>query len=140
MRQLKIKRLKEWGNRRFNYRVIVDGQELFEIANGQERTLTVDNVTTLQAKLMWCGSKELDITTDKEEIKEIRIKANKGLTITFPLTAFVILMTCCVINIIIPDNGLKVYMTSILVGVIVYALALVTIWRNRFLDIELLKE
>ena len=141
MGQLKIKRLKEWANRRFSYKIIVDGQEQFEIANGQERILTVDNTTTLQAKLMWCGSEKINIMVDEEQkIKEVRVKANKGPNIHFPFIALTILIICGVINLVYPDNGLKGAITSILVGVIIYALALVTIWRNKFLDIELVTE
>lgn len=141
MGQLKIKRLKEWANRRFNYKIIVDGQERFDIANGQERILTVDNTTTLQAKLMWCGSEKVNITADREQqIKEIRIKANKGPNIRFPFFALTVLILCSVINLAYPDNQFKEAITSILVGVIIYAIALVTIWRNKFLDIELVTE
>jgi hypothetical protein len=141
MGQLKIKRLKEWANRRFNYKIIVDGQERFDIANGQERILTVDNTTTLQAKLMWCGSEKVNIAADREQqVKEIRIKVNKGPNIRFPFFALTVLILCSVINLAYPDNQFKEAITSILVGVIIYAIALVTIWRNKFLDIELVTE
>ena len=53
MRQLKITRLKEWANKRFNYTIVVDGQEQFEIANGQEKLVIIEKATTLQAKLMF---------------------------------------------------------------------------------------
>jgi hypothetical protein len=53
MRELKITRLEEWANRRFNYTIVVDGQEQFEIASGQEKVVTIEKATTLQAKLMW---------------------------------------------------------------------------------------
>jgi len=140
MGQLKITRLKEWANRRFKYKIFVDGQEQFEIANGQERILTVDNGVTIQAKLMWCGSERVNIPTDKGQIKELRIKANKGPNIRFPFFALTVLILCSIINLVYPDNGLKDAMISIIVGVIIYALALLTIWRNKFLDIELVTD
>jgi hypothetical protein len=139
MRQLKITRLKEWANRRFNYTIVVDGQEQFEIANGQEKVVTINKATTLQAKLMWCGSKKIEIKAD-EQLKEIRVKANKGPNILFPAMAFLVLMASSIVNLVYPDNGLKMFMTSVMVGGIAYALALLTIWRNTFLDIELVKE
>jgi hypothetical protein len=49
-------------------------------------------------------------------------------------------MASSIVNLVYPDNGLKMFMTSVMVGGIVYALALLTIWRNTFLDIELVKE
>jgi hypothetical protein len=140
MEQLKIKRLKEWANRRFNYKIIVNGQEEFEIANGQERALTLNNVTTIQAKLMWCGSEQVEIKTDREKIKEIRVMSNKGPNIWFPLTALTILLSSGLVNYVYPDNELKQFTTAILIGVIIYALALVTIWRNKFLNIELVTD
>jgi hypothetical protein len=51
-----------------------------------------------------------------------------------------VLILCSVINLAYPDNQFKEAITSILVGVIIYAIALVTIWRNKFLDIELVTE
>ena len=124
MGQLKITRLKERANRRFKYKILVDGQEQFEIANGQERFLTVDNGATLQAKLMWCGSERVNIPTDKGQIKEVRVKANKGPNIQFPFFALTVLILCSVVNLIYPDNGAKTFMTSIMAGIIIYALFL----------------
>lgn len=140
MGQLKITRLREWANRRFSYKILVDGKEQFEIANGQEKFLTVDNGATLQAKLMWCGSQTVNISAGLGQIKELRVKANKGLNVRFPFFALTVLILCGVVNIVYPDNGAKTFMTSIMVGIIIYALCLLTIWRNKFLDIELVTE
>jgi hypothetical protein len=138
MRQLKITRLKEWANRRFSYKILVDGKEQFEIANGQERFLTIDEGATVQAKIMWCGSRIVDISSDK--VKELRVRGNKGVHILFPILSFIALNICVTINIVYPDNGLKTAVTSIIVGVMIYALCLATIWRNKFLDIELVTD
>ena len=140
MGQLKITRSTEWANRRFKYKIFIDGKEQFEIANGQERFLTVDNGATLQAKLMWCGSERVNIPTDRVQIKELRIKANQGPNIRFPFFALTVLILCSVVNLVYPDNVAKTFMTSIMVGIIIYALCLVTIWRNKFLDIEIVTE
>jgi hypothetical protein len=140
MSQLKITRLKEWAIRRFNYTIVVNGQEQFELANGQEKVVTIDKATTFQAKLMWCGSKKIEIKADEQHLKEIRIKANKGPNILFPVMAFLVLIASSVVNLVYPDNGLKMFMIAIMIGGMIYALALLTIWRNTFLDIELVKE
>jgi hypothetical protein len=107
MSQLKITRLEEWANRRFNYTIVVDGQEQFEIASGQEKVVTIDKATTLQAKLMWCGSKKIEIKADEQQIKEIRVKANKGANLLFPAMAFLVLIASSVVNLVYPDNGLS---------------------------------
>jgi hypothetical protein len=140
MRELKITRLEEWANRRFSYTIVVDGQEQFEIANGQEKVVTIDKATTLQAKLMWCGSKKIEIKADEKQLKAIRVKANKGPNILFPVTAFLVLIASSIVNLVYPDSGFKMFMTSVMVGGMIYALALLTIWRNTFLDIELVRE
>ncbi|GCC50513.1 hypothetical protein SanaruYs_07280 [Chryseotalea sanaruensis] len=140
MAQLKIKRLKEWANKRFSYKVILDGQEHFEIANGQERLISIDNPVTIQAKTMWGSSKKVKVDISNGNIKEIRISANKQTNIRFPIAAFSIVMICSVVNLIYPDNGAKDFMTGLLIGVAVPLLGLLTIWRDRFLDIELVTE
>ena len=140
MTQLKITRLKEWANRRFTYKIIVDGQERFEIENGQERVISVDHPVTIQAKIMWGGSKKISVDVANKEIKEIKISANKQTNIRFPLSAFSIVMICSVVHLIYPNNGAKDFMTGLLIGVIALLLALLTIWRDKFLDIELVTD
>ena len=140
MGQIKIRRLTEWANRRFSYKIFVDGDELFEIANGQEKCVSFDKGATVQAKLLWCGSKTVNLSVDNGQIKELIVKANNGPNIIFPFFALTILILCGVVNIIYPENGAKVYMTSIMVGIIIYALCLLTIWRNKFLDIKLVTD
>jgi hypothetical protein len=140
MGQLKITRSKEWANSKFNYKIFVDGKEQFEIANGQERLLTLDNDATVQAKLMWGGSESVYITLDKGQTVELSVKANKGFNIRFPFFALTISILCIVVNLANPHNGAKIFMTSIMAGIIIYAFCLVTIWRNKFLDIEVLPD
>lgn len=140
MRELKITRLEGWVNRRFNYTIVADGQEQFEIANGQEKVVTIEKATTLQAKLMWCGSKKIEINADEQQVTEIRVKANKGANVLLPAMAFLVLIASSVVNLVYPDSGLKMFMTSVMAGGMFYALALLTIWRNTFLDIELVRE
>lgn len=140
MTQLKITRLKEWANRRFTYKIIVDGQEQFEIENGQERFISVDHPVTIQAKIMWGGSKKISVDVANQEIKEIKISANKQTNIRFPLSAFSIVMICSLVHLIYPNNVAKDFMTGLLIGVIALLLALLTIWRDKFLDIELVTD
>ena len=140
MGQLKITRLKEWANRRFTYKVILDGQEQFEIANGQERLISIDNPVTIQAKIMWGSSKKIKVAVNNDTIKEIRISANKQTNIIYPIVVLSIITTCSVINLVNPDNDAKDFMTGLLIGVAVPLLGLLTIWRDNFLDIELVTD
>jgi hypothetical protein len=140
MGQLKITRLREWANKRFVYKIILDGQEKFEIANGQERLVSIDNAVTVQAKIMWCSSKKVRVDNSDGKIKEIRISANKQTNIRLPIAAFSIVMFCSVVNLIYPDNGAKDFMTGLLIGVVASLIGLLTIWRDKFLDIELVTD
>jgi hypothetical protein len=140
MGQLKITRLREWANKRFAYKIILDGQEKFEIANGQERLVSIDNAVTVQAKIMWGSSKKVKVDNSDDKIKEIRISANKQTNIRLPIAAFSIVMFCSVVNLIYPDNGAKDFMTGLLIGVVASLIGLLTIWRDKFLDIELVTD
>ena len=120
--------------------MILDGQEKFEIANGQERLITINSPVTIQAKIMWGSSKKITIDTDKDELQEIRISANKQTNIKYPIAALSIVMLCAVVNLMYPDNGAKDFMTGLLIGLMVPLIGLLTIWRDKFLDIELVTE
>lgn len=139
MGQLKIKRINEWANKRFTFRIIVEGKEEFEIANGQERIIMIDSPVTLQAKLMWCGSKKINISMDKDSESEVRISSNKQANIRFPIAALSIFTICILVNLIYPENGARDFITGLLAGVMVPLLGFLTIWRNKFIDIELVK-
>lgn len=140
MAQLKITRLKEWANKRFAYKIILNGQEYFEIESGQERLISIENPVTIQAKIMWGSSKKVKVDVSNDKIKEIKISANKRTNIRYPIVAFSIVMICSVVNLIYPNNGAKDFMTGLLIGALVPLLALVTIWRDKFLDIELVTD
>lgn len=140
MKQLTIKRLKEWSNRRFAYKILFDGQEQFELANGQERLIALDQPMTVQAKIMWGSSKKIKVDVNDNTIKEIRIKANKEYNIRLPFTILSIIILCTVVNLLYPDHGIKDFMLGLLLGAMVPLIGLLTIWRDRFLDIELVKD
>jgi hypothetical protein len=140
MTQLTIKRLKEWSNRRFAYKILFDGQEQFELANGQERLIALEQPIIVQAKIMWGSSKKVKVDVSDNAIKEIRIKANKDSSIRLPFTILAIIILCTVVNLLYPDHGIKDFMLGLLLGAMVPLIGLLTIWRDRFLDIELVKD
>ncbi|MCZ8216961.1 MAG: hypothetical protein O9262_12015, partial [Cyclobacteriaceae bacterium] len=119
MTQLTIKRLKEWSNRRFAYKILFDGQEQFELANGQERLIALDQPMTVQAKIMWGSSKKIKVDVNDNTIKEIRIKANKDSSIRLPFTILSIIILCTVVNLLYPDHGIKDFMIGLLLGAMV---------------------
>ena len=140
MNQLKIIRLNEWANKRFSYKILVNGKEQMEIANGQESLLNIEGGSTVQAKIMWCGSKPVTLPANDEIIKELRVSGNKTFNTHFPAVASMVFCVCILVNKFYSSDSAKIILTSIMVGTMIYAVCLVTIWKNKFLDIELVKE
>jgi len=140
MTQLKIIRLNEWANKRFSYKIFVDGKEQLEIANGQESLLNIEGGSTVQAKIMWCGSKPITLPANDEKIKELRVSGNKTFNTHFPAVASMVSCICILVNNFYTSDSAKIILTSIMIATMIFALCLVTIWKNKFLDIELVKE
>ena len=140
MNQLKIIRLNEWANKRFSYKILVNGKEQMEIANGQESLLNIEGGSTVQAKIMWCGSKPVTLPANDENIKELRVSGNKTFNTHFPAVASMVFCVCILVNKFYSRDSAKIILTSIMVGTMMYAVCLVTIWKNKFLDIKLVKE
>lgn len=140
MNQLKIIRLNEWANKRFSYKILVNGKEQMEIANGQESLLNIEGGSTVQAKIMWCGSKPVTLPANDEIIKELRVSGNNNFNTHFPAVASMVFCVCILVNKFYSSDSAKIILTSIMVGTMIYAVCLVTIWKNKFLDIELVKE
>jgi hypothetical protein len=140
MNQLKIIRLNEWANKRFSYKILVNGKEQMEIANGQESLLNIEGGATVQAKIMWCGSEPITLPANDEKINGLRVSGNKTFNTHFPAVASLVFCICILVNKFYTSDSAKIILTCIMIATIIYALCLVTIWKNKFLDIELVKE
>lgn len=136
MIQLKIVRPKEWANRNFNYKILVNGIEQVEIANNEEKLLSVEPDSTIQAKLMWCGSKQVKLTDADNNIKQISISGNKHFNTVLPIVSLTVLMISILVSNFFTDTTSKFILTGIIIGVMIYAVCSITIWRNNVLDIE----
>ena len=137
MGQVKIKRKSEWANKKFPYKVVLDGHELCEISSGEERIITIDKPGTIQAKLRWGGSDKVDMN---EAIKEVKISANRWTNIAVPGIAMLTLFVFGLINFMYPDNEANGFITALLTGFVIGGIGLLTIWNNRFIDIELIAD
>ncbi|MCA6461530.1 MAG: hypothetical protein IM571_10315 [Chitinophagaceae bacterium] len=140
MIQLKIVRPKEWANRNFNYKILVNGKEQVEIANNEEKLLSVEPDSTIQAKLMWCGSKQVKLTNADNNIKQISISGNKNFNTILPIVSLTVLMIAVLVNNFFTDTTSKFILTGIIIVVMIYAVCSITIWRNNVLDIQKLSE
>lgn len=136
MIQLKIVRPKEWANRNFNYKILVNGKEQVEIANNEEKLLSVEPDSTIHAKLMWCGSKQVKLTNADNNIKQISISGNKNFNTILPIVSLTVLMIAVLVSIFFTDATSKLILTLIIIGVMIYAICSITIWRNNVLDIQ----
>lgn len=135
MGQLKVKRIPEWANRRFSYTLVVDGKEITTIANGEEKLLTVTAGATLQAKLMWCGSEKVIVPATAQEIA-VHVATNKGLSLVFPIVALILFAAFGVASLMGIGADATWAFTLLIIGVMGYAVCLLTIWRRKFLTIE----
>lgn len=140
MIQLKIVRPKEWANRNFNYKILVNGKEQVEIANNEEKLLSVEPDSTIQAKLMWCGSKKVKLTNADNNIKKISISGNKNFNTILPIVSLTVLMIAVLVSNFFTDTTSKFILTGIIIVVMIYAVCSITIWRNNVLDIQKLSE
>ena len=140
MIQLKIVRPKEWANRNFNYKILVNGKEQVEIANNEEKLLSVEPDSTIQAKLMWCGSKQVKLTNADNNIKQISISGNKNFNTILPIVSLTVLMIAVLVSNFFTDTTSKFILTGIIIVVMIYAVCSITIWRNNVLDIQKLSE
>lgn len=140
MIQLKIVRPKEWANRNFNYKILVNGKEQVEIANNEEKLLSVEPDSTIQAKLMWCGSKQVKLTNADNNIKQISISGNKNFNTILPIVSLTVLMIAVLVNNFFTDTTSKFILTGIIIVVMIYAVCSITIWRNNVLDMQKLSE
>ena len=77
MSRIKITRLKEWYNRKFNYAIVADGKEILQLADGQAQVVELGNSKMLQAKIIWCGSNKIQLNQPLSDGAEIKVSANK---------------------------------------------------------------
>jgi hypothetical protein len=140
MKQVSVSREKEWANKRFAYKIVINDQEQFELGNGEKKDIVLEKPSTVQAKLMWCGSATIKIDDGNANIKEIRVKANKQVNVVYPFCILLMILLVGIINLVYPENGAKDFMISMLIGLVIPLIGLLTIWRDKFLDIELIKE
>ncbi len=66
-----------WQDRLRSYRVLVDGKEVAEVANGSEiRVDTNPGKHVVQMKIDWCRSKELEVSIEAGETQVLECGPN----------------------------------------------------------------
>jgi hypothetical protein len=140
MKQVSVSRIKEWANRRFSYKILVNDKEMFELGYGEEKSILLEKPITIQAKLMWCGSRKIRLQSEFENIKQVRVKANRFFNVIYPVCILLFISFVSVFNFLYPESEVKNFITGIMVGLIIHLVGMLTVWRNKVLEIELVRE
>ncbi|NBA84299.1 hypothetical protein GVN16_00915 [Emticicia sp. CRIBPO] len=135
MSRIKITRLKEWYNRKFNYAIVADGKEILQLANGQGQVIDLEGSKTLQAKIMWCGSNKLKLDQNLGSNSEIKVSANK-LIHRFISFAPVLLLISVVLSNLFAGSKIAGFLTLMIFEMMFSCIMLLTFWRNKWLWIE----
>ncbi len=86
MGTIKIHRTKEFTNMMRNYQILIDGQLVGTIANGETKDFPVTAGShTVKAKIDWCGSSDISITLGENETKEFKLQGLSFLASLFAL-------------------------------------------------------
>jgi hypothetical protein len=136
MEQWKIARSKELIFKWYKYKILVNGKVQCMLSNGQESVLTVNSGASIQAKLGWVGSKPVILPKERGIIKEINVKVNKG-PFLFPVFSALSVILIGLVNLSYPGSKALMYMASIIDVFPIIVICLLTIWRNTFLDIQI---
>ena len=93
MATIKIQRTKEHNNRLRDFIILIDGQEIGKLANGEIKDFEiVPGHHTIKAKIDWCSSPELSIITDDNETKNLKVGGFKYGNWLMPITVIIILL------------------------------------------------
>ncbi|WP_319591462.1 hypothetical protein [uncultured Draconibacterium sp.] len=135
MKKVKLYRPNETFNKNHAYKILVDGEKVAELKDGEEKTIELaDNKSCLQAKTLWCGSKEL-IISDSDKVETVKVCGNKFLNKQMPFIGTLFPLTGIVFfsgnNQLLKNIGI-VILSILLLGLI----ATLTIWKNKWLNVS----
>lgn len=137
MNELILNRPKEQSNKLQSYSVFVDDEQVAELKNDSQQSISVDaNKITLKAKLHWCGSNSKQFTFDGKDKLTVNIQGNqfyyKMLLVCFPfLLTFIVLP-----NIFSDSQSIKYISISFIVLMCIYLIYSVTVNKNSWITIS----
>ncbi len=131
MKKIAINRSSEYVNALRDYKIYADNQKIGAIGNGEIKTFEIpENAKQISAKIDWCGSNSVEISS--AENQNFEIKGQEFLTKTF-LISFVGIILHLICTYFFPD----IYWPSIFI--IPFFLILIfhlTINRKNYLTIR----
>jgi len=137
MKKITLYRPKESFNQYCSYRILVGGNVLTELGNGEEKVIELPNdqeTGKLQAKIQWCGSEKLELATISDNQKLI-VTGNKFLNKRLPLIGALFPITGVVIlnsqNLLPKNIGIGFFL-----AIMAILILSITLWMNRWLKLE----
>ncbi len=138
MTQLIISRPKQWTNWRFAYKVLLNGKEVTQIINGEEKIISFAEPSTIEAKLGLAKSNKFDLQ-NSDIIHKIRIKANTWTNSIVPIFLALLISINVYFRFTNAPAGATNFIEGMLLGVIFSIILLLTFARDKFLTIEVIK-
>jgi len=132
MPKLVVKRTKGISSAARKFKLLIDGQEVGEIANGSSESYDVPaGQHTLNAKIQWLGSKDFELSLNDNETKYLKVGVNP-LELIITLATIVVMFTCIAMQRTLGKNAF--YYAVIPIGL--YRIYSFTIARNSYLVIK----
>ena len=128
MAKLVIARSSEWNNRARRINIILDGEQIGKIANGDTKEFEIAaGMHTLKAKIDWCGSRDMPFMINEGEVKTVSLSGFKYAGILAPVGVLLFYLS------------MKFELTLLLVPAVAVLLIIVyylTIGRNDYLVLK----
>ncbi len=135
MAKIKIKRTNEWNNRARQIGVYLDNQKIGTILNGETKEFDIPSGQhTVRAKIDWCGSKNITIQTNENEIKTVTISGFKYGNYLMP--GFAGLMVLYFILKKFVDSQFTDILLVITIPILLLVIYYLTIGRSSYLQIK----
>ena len=135
MAKIKIKRTNEWNNRTRQIGVYLDNNKIGTILNGETKEFDIPSGQhTVRAKIDWCGSKNITIQTNENEIKTVTISGFKYGNYLMP--GFAGLMVLYFILKKFVDSQFTDILLVITIPILLLVIYYLTIGRSSYLQIK----
>lgn len=134
MQSIQIIRKSSRVNRNFPYKIVDENnKEWAFVSNGETVILNLPDTTkTIKAKLMWCSSKKIDLSSLKQNATLI-LSHNNFLNYQITLLGGLLPLTYFISR---HSETLKIISLFVLGLLLVLLIGSLTIWRNRWLFLE----
>ena len=136
MATIKLQRTSEFLNRRRDYNIFIDGQQIGTIANGETKDITTSvGPHTITAKIDWCSSPDLLIDVHENQATTLKVSGFKYGQWLMPVGIGLI-----VLHLILSMFADIKYIIYLVVPVFLVLAYYLTIGRKNYLSISVLND